>query len=73
MRKHELNPNNKLLIDIGKIMVGSAILGAVLYFLNLNMWIALPVGIVIYFAAVYLLKLFDDDDKYVVKEILGKN
>ena len=73
MRKHELNPNNKLFIDIGKIMIGSAILGAVLYFLNLNMWIALPVGIVIYFAAVYLIKLFDDDDKYVVKEILGKN
>lgn len=28
--------------------------------------------IIIYFASVYLLKIFDDD-KYNIKEILGKN
>ena len=66
-------PNKKLYIDIMKIIVGSAVLGIALYFLNLNMWVALPVGIIIYFAAVYLLRVFDDDDKYVIKEILGKN
>lgn len=66
-------PNKKLYYDIVKIIVGSIILGIVLYFLNLNMWVALPVGIIIYFATVYLLRVFDDDDKYVIKEILGKN
>lgn len=66
-------PNKKLYSDLVKIILGSIILGIALYFLNLNMWIALPVGIVIYFATVYLLRLFDDDDKYVIKEILGKN
>ena len=65
--------NKKLYIDIAKIITGSIILGIVLYFLNLNMWVALPVGIIIYFATVYLLRLFDDDDKYVIKEVLGKN
>ena len=66
-------PNKKLYIDIIKIITGSIILGIVLYFLNLNMWVALPVGIIIYFATVYLLRVFDNDDKYVIKEILGKN
>ena len=65
--------NKKLYLDIVKILVGSAILGIALSYLHLNMWVALPVGIIIYFAAVCLLRVFDDDDKYVIKEILGKN
>ncbi|MBR6024480.1 MAG: hypothetical protein IK044_05985 [Methanobrevibacter sp.] len=43
------------------------------FFLNLNMWIAIPVGIIIYLAVVYLLKVFDNDDMYVIKEILSRN
>ncbi len=66
-------PNKKLYYDLAKIIIGSGILGIALYFLHLNMWVALPVGIIIYFATVYLLRVFDDDDKYVIKEILGKN
>ena len=66
-------PNKKLYYDLARIIIGSGILGVALYFLHLNMWVALPVGIIIYFAAIYLLKVFDDDDKYVIKEILGKN
>ena len=66
-------PNNKLYYDLIRIILGSSVLGIALYFLHLNMWVALPVGIIIYFATVYLLRLFDDDDKYVIKEILGRN
>lgn len=66
-------PNKKLYSDLVKIIIGSLILGIALHYLHLNMWVALPVGIVIYFATVYLLRVFDDDDKYVVNEILGKN
>lgn len=66
-------PNKKLYFDLVKIIIGSGILGISLHFLHLNMWVALPVGIIIYFAIVYLLRVFDDDDKYVIKEILGKN
>ena len=65
--------NKKLYYDLGKIIVGTAILGIALHFLNLNMWVALPVGIIIYFVVVYLFRLFDEDDKYVIKEILKKN
>ena len=73
MYKMGHRPNKKLYYDIVKIIIGSVILGIALYYLNLNMWVALPVGIVIYLITVYLLKVFDDDDKYVIKEILGKN
>lgn len=66
-------PNKKLFTDLLKIIIGSGVLGIALYFLKLNMWIALPVGIIIYFTAIYLLKVFDKDDQYVIKEILGKN
>lgn len=66
-------PNKRLYSDICKIIIGSVILGIILNLLHLNMWVALPVGIVIYIAVVYLLRVFDDDDKYVLKEILGKN
>lgn len=66
-------PNKKLYYDLGKIIAGSSILGIALYFLNLNMWVALPVGIIIYFATIYMLKVFDNDDTYIIKEILGKN
>ena len=66
-------PNKKLYSDLVKIIIGSGILGILLYFLKLNMWVALPVGIIIYFAIIYLLKVFDNDDKYIIKEILGKN
>lgn len=65
-------PNKRLILDLVKIIVGSAVLGIVLYFFNLNMWIALPVGIMIYFVIMLVLRFFDDNDKYIVKEILGK-
>lgn len=73
IRKLGYRPNKKLFIDLGKIIIGSAVLGLALYMLNLNMWVAIPVGIIIYFGIVYLLKVFDDGDMYIIKEILGKN
>lgn len=66
-------PDKKLYSDLIKIIAGSGILGIALYFLHLNMWVALPIGIIIYFATIYLLRVFDDEDKYVIKEILNKN
>ena len=72
MKQINLIPNKKFYLDMIKIIIGSIILGLALYFLNLNMWIAIPVGIIIYFTAIFLLRVFDDDDKYVVKEILGR-
>lgn len=71
--KIDIRINKKLYGDLSKILIGSIILYCSLLVLNLNMWVALPVGIIIYFAIILLLKTFDDDDKYIIKEILGKN
>ena len=64
--------NKKLYLDLIKIILGSIILGIALNFLNLNMWVAMPIGIIIYIVTIYLLKVFDEDDKYILKEILDK-
>lgn len=66
-------PSKKLLIDLSKIFIATLILCALLLVLKLNMWIALVVGIIIYFILITIMKTFDDDDKYILKEILGKN
>ena len=66
-------PNKKLVFDLFKIIISSIVLYISLLLLNLNMWIAIPVGIIIYFIVIILMKTFDDDDKYIIKEILGKN
>lgn len=73
MYKMGHRPNKKLYFDVSKIIIGSIILGIALNLLNLNMWIAIPVGIIIYFVVICLLRVFDNDDKYVIKEILGRN
>lgn len=73
IHKNGQKPAKKLYKDLGKIITGSLVLGIALYFLKLNMWVAIPVGIIIYLTTIYLLNTFDDADKYVIKEILGKN
>ena len=59
--------------DLIKIITGSGILGIALYYLKLNFWLATPVGIIIYFGLIFLLRVFDDDDMFIIKEIIGKN
>ena len=66
-------PNKRLYQDVTRIIIASGVLGIALYLLNMNMWLAIPVGITIYLVTIYLLRFFDKDDKYVIKEILGRN
>jgi len=71
--KMGIRPNKELYYDLMKIIIGSLILGVILYVLNLNIWVAVILGIIIYFIILILLKVFNDDDKYVIKEILNRN
>ena len=65
--------NHKLYGDLAKIVIASIILGVALYYLKLSLILAIPVGIIIYLVAITLLRFFDSDDKYIIKEILGRN
>ncbi|WP_405303952.1 flippase [Methanobrevibacter sp.] len=65
-------PDRHLLYDILKICFASGVLGVVLYVLDLNMWFAMPVSIVVYFTAILLVRFIDSDDKLIIKQIIGK-
>ncbi|MDR2830726.1 MAG: flippase [Methanobrevibacter sp.] len=65
--------NHSLIMDIAKISISTTILAIVLYFIRVSMWVAIPIGIIIYGIAIIITKTLDNDDKYIVKELLGKN
>lgn len=72
LKKLNQHPDKHWVYDIIKICLASGILAIALYFLNLNLWLAMPVSIVVYFAAIILLKTIDEDDKLILKQILNK-
>ncbi|WP_407424350.1 flippase [Methanobrevibacter sp.] len=72
LRKINQLPDKHLIYDIIKICVASVVLGIVLYALNLNIWVAMIISIIVYFGAILLLKTVDSEDKLIVKQILGK-
>lgn len=65
-------PDMHFVYDILKICVSSAVLGIVLYVLNLNMWVAMPVSVVVYFGVILLVRTVDQEDKLIIKQIIGK-
>lgn len=72
LRKINQLPDRHLVFDVIKICVASSVLGVVLYVLNLNMWVAMPVSIVVYFAVILLIRTVDQDDKLIIKQIIGR-
>ena len=62
-------PDKSILKDIVKISVASIVMFGVLQFVD-NMWIGFIVGIIVYSAVVLALRILDDDDKYLIREIV---
>ena len=65
-------PDKGLIYDLIKICIASIVLGIVLYILNLNIWTAMVISLIVYFIAILLLKTIDSEDKLIIKQILGK-
>lgn len=72
LRKLNLSPTKELIGDAVKIIISSVIMGAVCVIANLSMWVALPVGIIVYLAVAYVIKMFDEDDIYVINQIIKR-
>lgn len=69
IKKTPYTPNISILKDIFKIIVAGIVMFGVLQFVD-NMWIGLFVGAGVYSAVVLALRTLDDDDKYLIKEII---
>ena len=65
-------PDKHILVDIMKILICSIIMSIVLYILNLSLLLAVPVGIIVYFVAIILMRFFDNQDIMIFKQIIGK-
>lgn len=65
-------PNRHLVFDLLKIIIASIIMGVALYILGLNVWIAIPVGIIIYLVVIIAIKIADDDDKMILRQLINK-
>ena len=72
LKKINQLPDKHFVYDIIKICLASGILAIALYFLNLSLWLAMPVSIVVYFAALIILKTPDEQDKQIIKQILNR-
>ena len=70
--KTKYKPNFSLLNTIIKLLVSGLIFAIAIYFINVSLWLAIPIGLVIYIFALVFTKSIDDIDKYIFKELLGK-
>lgn len=70
--KTEYNPDMSLLKTVIKLVICGIILAIVLYLINLSLWLAIPIGLIVYIISLFLTKSIDDTDKYIIKELLGK-
>ncbi len=55
---------------IAKPLIASVIMGVIIYYLNLELFISIFVGIIVYFTCILLLKTFDEDDWGILKQLL---
>ena len=72
IRKIDQLPDRHFVYDILKIVFASAVLGIVLYVLNLNLWVAMVVSVVVYFAVIILIRTVDSEDKMIINQIINR-
>lgn len=65
-------PDKHFVFDILKIIFASCVLAGVLYVLNLNLWVAMVVSVVVYFSVILLIRTVDSEDKMIINQIIGK-
>lgn len=63
-------PDLRLLGKIIKLIVCGIILMAIFSYINVSMWLAIPIGLAVYILLLIFTKTIDNEDKYLLKEIL---
>ena len=70
--KTEYKPDLSLLKTVVKLIICGVILAIVLYLANVSLWLAIPIGLVVYVASLFLTRTIDDTDKYIINELLNR-
>ena len=70
--KTKYKPDYTLLNTVIRLLISGLILAIALYFINVSLWVAIPIGLVVYILALFITGSIDDMDKYIFKELLGK-
>ena len=70
--KTDYKPDLNLLKNIIKLIACGIILAVVLYYIHVSMWLAIPIGLIVYLIALLITRSIDDTDRYIIKELLGK-
>ena len=70
--KTEYKPDLSLLKTIVKLIVCGVILAVVLHLINVSLWLAIPIGFVVYVLALFITRTIDDTDKYIINELLNR-
>ena len=70
--KTEYKPDLSLLKTVLKLIICGIILAIVLYLANVSFWLAIPVGLIVYLASLFITHTIDDTDKYIINELLNR-
>ncbi|ADC47374.1 polysaccharide biosynthesis protein [Methanobrevibacter ruminantium M1] len=70
--KTDYKPDLGLLKNVIKLIVCGIILFVALYYLNLSLWFAIPVGFIVYLISLFITKSIDDNDRYVIRELINR-
>jgi O-antigen/teichoic acid export membrane protein len=65
--------DRKLLISLGKTVVGSVAMGLFIYYLgNLTLLLLIPLAILLYFGMLFALRFFNKEDMLIIRQIAGR-
>ena len=70
--KTDFKPDVGLLKNVIKLIIVSLILAIVLYWINVSVWLAIPIGLIVYVVLLILIRVIDDNDKYIINELLNR-
>ena len=70
--KTDYMPELDFLKTILKLVISGIILTIALYIINVSLWLAIPIGLIVYLISLFITKSLDNTDKYIIKEMLGK-
>ena len=68
--KTAYKPDFELLKNVIKIVICGLILSIILNFIQVPIWLAIPIGLVVYLISIFITKSIDNMDKYLIKELL---